>query len=392
MSGAMGDEGMGDDHFADPPNPLLAPIPGADPAGADLRYDPVYDRIQDARREEDSSSPQGIWSAKLKRADWVLVRDEVETVLAERSKDLQLAVWLLEAWLQLRGLSGFARGLRLIDSLCQQFWPVLYPKLDPDDPEARLAPLYWLDSKMSARIGQLPLTAPDGTDDPPFSWQDLAGAQKLEPLAKSSPVNYAEAVERGAITLAKFNAAVRATSTAFYQDLQDDLQSSADGLQGLRATLDSLCGPDSPVMGGIERSLEFLSLFVRVTLAERGVGTAEPTPPRPTAAETALPATQPSKPPRPDRPAAETGPLPAMPSHSAPAMPAGPIASREQAYRMLADAADYLALTEPHSPTPYLVRRAVGWGRMTLADLLAELIDDDGGRRPIQKLLQIPEN
>ena len=41
---------------------------------------------------------------------------------------------------------------------------------------------------------------------------------------------------------------------------------------------------------------------------------------------------------------------------------------------MLTDAADYLMQIEPHSPTPYLVKRAIGWGRMTLTELLAELI------------------
>ena len=32
---------------------LLNPIAGASPAGADLRYDPLYDKIKEARREEE---------------------------------------------------------------------------------------------------------------------------------------------------------------------------------------------------------------------------------------------------------------------------------------------------------------------------------------------------
>ena len=39
---------------------LLTPIPGANPSGPDLRYDPLYDRIKEARREEDDV-PQGVW-------------------------------------------------------------------------------------------------------------------------------------------------------------------------------------------------------------------------------------------------------------------------------------------------------------------------------------------
>jgi len=50
------------------------------------------------------------------------------------------------------------------------------------------------------------------------------------------------------------------------------------------------------------------------------------------------------------------------------------IRSRADAYRYLNDAADYLLQVEPHSPTPYLIKRAVTWGGMTLPSLLQELV------------------
>ncbi len=56
---------------------------------------------------------------------------------------------------------------------------------------------------------------------------------------------------------------------------------------------------------------------------------------------------------------------------------------------MLAAAADYLLIHEPHSPTPLLVRRAVSWGRMTLTELLRELIQDDSNLRQIFNLLGV---
>ena len=36
---------------------ILNPIPGENPGGADLRYDPVYDKIKEARREDDNLDP-----------------------------------------------------------------------------------------------------------------------------------------------------------------------------------------------------------------------------------------------------------------------------------------------------------------------------------------------
>lgn len=58
--------------------------------------------------------------------------------------------------------------------------------------------------------------------------------------------------------------------------------------------------------------------------------------------------------------------------------PAGKIGSREQAYRQLEAAADYLQAIEPHSPTPYLVKRAVRWGQMTLPELIEEAGNEEG--------------
>jgi type VI secretion system protein ImpA len=52
--------------------------------------------------------------------------------------------------------------------------------------------------------------------------------------------------------------------------------------------------------------------------------------------------------------------------------------SRAQAYRTLEAVADYLSKTEPHSPTPYLIRRAVNWGRMPLPELMAEIMREEG--------------
>ena len=65
----------------------------------------------------------------------------------------------------------------------------------------------------------------------------------------------------------------------------------------------------------------------------------------------------------------------------------GPIKSRAEAYLRLSEAADYLLRTEPHSPVPYLVKRAVGWGNMSLAELLMELVGTPDDLVTIQRLL-----
>ena len=63
--------------------------------------------------------------------------------------------------------------------------------------------------------------------------------------------------------------------------------------------------------------------------------------------------------------------------------------SRAEAYQRLAEAADYLLRTEPHSPTPYLVRRAVEWGSMSLSDVLQQIVRNDGEMQEINRLLRL---
>ena len=58
---------------------------------------------------------------------------------------------------------------------------------------------------------------------------------------------------------------------------------------------------------------------------------------------------------------------------------------------MLAEAAGYLMKTEPHSPTPYLVRRAVAWGGMTLGELLQQILRNPGELGEMYRLLGLDE-
>ena len=76
---------------------------------------------------------------------------------------------------------------------------------------------------------------------------------------------------------------------------------------------------------------------------------------------------------------------------SAAPLPSGPITSRQDAYRMLEAAAAYLQRTEPHSPTPYLVKRAVTWGQMSLADLMQEIVREEGDLTRYFSLLGISQ-
>src|ERR1700722_2188366 len=136
---------------------LLTPIAGDNPSGASLRYDPVYDQIKEARRQDDTG-PQGDWQRERKVADYRLALDLASKALAERSKDLQLAVWLTEAALHREKFAGLQQGLDLLRGLLEQFWDTLYPEIEDDDLEPRIVLLGWVGGRLldAARFSPIP--------------------------------------------------------------------------------------------------------------------------------------------------------------------------------------------------------------------------------------------
>ena len=128
---------------------LLKPLSGDEPTGGSVRYDPVIAEIRIARESDDPSLPQGEWERPLKKADWLLVVSLCSQTLRERSKDLQVAAWLTEAWIHLHQVDGLRAGIRLIHGLLNNYWEGVHPRQSEDgDYDARVAPLAWMNESL----------------------------------------------------------------------------------------------------------------------------------------------------------------------------------------------------------------------------------------------------
>lgn len=338
---------------------LLAPISAAEPCGEWLRHDSVYARIQEARREDDPRLPHGIWEKPAKRADWELVEALCTEALAGRSKDLQLAAWLSEAWLRRQGLPGLVAGLQLLTSLLERYWQGVHPRGGPQD---RLPPFDWLNKNIALALGTLQIAAgvtPAGRLFTLAEWDQVLRAEMAAaPPAKGRPAPAADEVAPGR---QHFSAAVSMTPAAFYQEMRVQLHGAGVALDRLGIVLEDLFGAQAPALAAIERRLDdcFEALHELAGVPWQ------------------------------DEPAAgeeDMGSVQEMPAVR-PADSAGAPRSREEAYRRLDEIADYLLRTEPHSPVPYLVKRAVAWGGMPLAELLQELLDSESDLKQIYRLL-----
>jgi type VI secretion system protein ImpA len=135
------------------PEPLLAPLADDAPCGADLEYDPEFQALERAG----AGTPERQYGDKIFPAEppeWLQVH-ELAVALAERSRDLRVAVWLTRAGARLQGLPGAARGLQLVLGMLERHWTAVHPQLDAsdnNDPTMRLnalMPLVALDAVLA---------------------------------------------------------------------------------------------------------------------------------------------------------------------------------------------------------------------------------------------------
>ena len=368
------------------PAELLAPIPGRDPAGISLRYETIYQNIAEARREEDPNLPQGNWQRDLKKADWHAVAQLCSQVLARQSKDIQISAWLAEAWLHLEGLDGLTRGLTLLECLCRDYWEGIHPRIEDGDVDYRVGPFEWANDNISLAL-RLNLTIAEGNSDlvetglTLAKWEEVLRMENL--IRKDSRLEKAEASSRK-INRSSFMATVSMTPPAFFNALLAELAQCMQAATGLEQVMREKLGEDSP---GLTRIKDVLDSIVKVVREFGGVSA-----PAPEAAGTSKSGRQAGDENTPagnreEQPMAEQQPAENASARDEGQPNAGAIRSREEAYRRLSDAADYLLRTEPHSPTPYLVMRAVAWGGMPLNELLQELVNSEGDLKQLYTLL-----
>ena len=111
---------------------LSRPIDDNEPAGTDLEYSGVAELDRFAAGTPGTIDPSTQELVGAEEPNWRKVT-EMATDLMGKTKDLRVAAWLTRAELANRGLPGLADGLKLIATLVETFWETLYPMLDRDE-------------------------------------------------------------------------------------------------------------------------------------------------------------------------------------------------------------------------------------------------------------------
>lgn len=349
---------------------LLQPIEGDSESGIDLRenasadYYTVKDARSAARAAERSMDVEDDAGGLL--PEWRTILEVSPRILRTQAKDLEVTAWFIEALLRAEGYAGLRDGFALARGLVERFWDGLYPAPDEDGIATRVGPLTGLngesaDGTLIQPIRKVPLTM----GDIPYSlWQY---EQAIE-LAKITDEARRQArIDNGAVTWEQFEQSVRETPASDFKTLVEDIQGAIDEFEALGKTLYDKAGYDSPPAGNIRNvlaaALDAVNYAARDRLATLSGD------------EPAAAADAPSG--STELVAAGGGAVTA----TAKVQASGAVTTREEAFKVLLQVADFFRKTEPHSPISYTLEEVVRRGRMSLQELLQELITDEETRR-----------
>jgi type VI secretion system protein ImpA len=340
------------------PDDLLNPIEGPNPSGSNLRYEPVYDKIKEARREEDQPPP-GMTERDRKVADNLLVIKLTTDLLTNKTKDLQLAAWLTEALLKRKGFAGLKDGLGLCYGFVDKFWDTVYPELEEGDAQSRGAPLGFVGTKL-----EIPLKLVPVVEKAAYSLLDYQQSREVgyEDQAKTDDAKKKRAalVKEGKLTPEIFEKAFEETPKKFYAQAEQDLDLCLLTLTQLKKTCDEKFGEDGPAFGPLQSSLDATRHLMHGFLQKKREKEPDPVEVVAAAGDAAAGEAQ-GEAAGPVR----TGVLISVETSSEPA-------DRVDAIRKVAEAAAFLRQREPTSPASYLMLRGLRWGELRAAIELAD--------------------
>lgn len=336
----------------------LEPVCADRPCGDDLSFSAEFDRIHEARREDDPTVDYGEWQATLKQADWEEVVSVCTQLLQTRSKDLRVVAWLSEGLVKKQGLAGLADGIEITTGLVESFGDALHPRASDGDQEHRIGALSWFAMRMTQLVRQVPLTcAASGA----FSLIDHEAAVQLQRGTESGSDPETKP------TLEKIAAAAAGTDKSLYREWTADVERCITLLARMGAACDRLFGSDGPSFAQLGRSLDAIQVRLQAIANDIGLFAAEP-----------------------DRMSGQAkGPVQgskAVSGHPTPIM------SRDQALDSLRQVAAFFRHAEPHSPVAYLADKAAQWGAMPLHSWLRSVVKDTGTLSHLEELLGVEEN
>lgn len=360
---------------------LLKVISDEAPCGIDCSFSNEFYAIKKARIQDDPLLEQGDWVAEPKQADWAFVSSQSIELLTEKTKDIRLYGWLLEAWSNLYGFEGIAKGLELTQQSLTEFWMLLHPEIAEDDLDQRLGLLQGLINQLPVLIKKTAITNTAIS----YSLMDYEALLHQQNLRRKHAEDYDDVPTN--TSLEQFEQELFNTSKSFqYKNYQAFLEILKQW-NILREVLDGLMGVDAPSFAAIESQLESLHSNLKKIYKTEAFGL-QPAVTTADSAEEKSAADQQTSTQLTEHIAVAASAInqpfqPQMQSH---------VANREQAMQVLQEISDYFQLNEPHSPVSYMLQKTIKWSQMPLHEWLAQVIKHEDPLEAVHEILGVQRN
>lgn len=360
---------------------LLKAISLEAPCGMDCSFSNEFHAIKKAKTQDDPLLDQGDWITEPKQADWNFVNSKATELLTEKTKDIRLYSWLIEAWSKLYGFEGVAKGLELTQRSLRDFWMLLHPEIEDDDLDQRLGLLQGLINQLPVLIKNIPVV-----NASPFycliDYEALLHQQNLrrKHAEDNDEVNLNSSLEQ-------FEQALFNSSKSFqYKNYQAYLEILKQW-NILKDVLNGLMGLDAPSFALIDSQLESIHSNLKKIYKADAFGSLEEDTNKinpesgtkispeaihsPIEIESTITTRHPQK------------FQPQLQNH---------VANREQAMQVLQDIADYFQANEPHSPVSYMLQKTIKWNQMPLHEWLSQVIKNENPLETVHELLGVQKN
>ena len=360
---------------------LLKVISDEAPCGIDCSFSNEFYAIKKARIQDDPLLEQGDWVAEPKQADWAFVNSQSIELLTEKTKDIRLYGWLLEAWSNLYGFEGIAKGLELTQQSLTEFWMLLHPEIAEDDLDQRLGLLQGLINQLPVLIKKTAITNTAIS----YSLMDYEALLHQQNLRRKHTEDYDDVPTN--TSLEQFEQELFNTSKSFqYKNYQAFLEILKQW-NILREVLDGLMGVDAPSFAAIESQLESLHSNLKKIYKTEAFGL-QPTMVTADSVDEKSAADQQTSTQLTEHIAVAASAInqpfqPHIQSH---------VANREQAMQVLQEISDYFQLNEPHSPVSYMLQKTIKWSQMPLHEWLAQVIKHEDPLEAVHEILGVQRN
>lgn len=334
---------------------ISQPLPNNE-VGDWLRYDPVYDQIRKNRIEEDDGTPREAWEAELKHADWQEVQNLCLEVLCEKSKDLQIISWFVEAYQQQNGIKGLLTSSAIFLDFVKQFWENAHPQ-KTEDPEQsfRVHIIEAMLRNVQTVVITDPLEELKILFSQPPSLSDCYEADSLEKIAKrggAAADAFQKAIDNGLISMERVRKAFHEVSKNVGEAKVEFLDKCIANFEETEKIIKDSVGNDAPRFKELIDHLKELKGLYKLCARETNQ-----------ASET------------PDNKDKQTnlsdGDIAANENDKN--SDDQKVADRSGVYKAIRDISDFLFELDPHSPSPLFLRTIGSWENKNLAEILTDL-------------------